>query len=141
VARGQYDHRNEIHGATYTITPMDSYRHAGDPMVLEPPGYQHPQRLGRDVLDPVGPRILPVSQAVPHGVEPSREDEFERAIREGAFYLAQYHARVGWRDRRMYGRRYRPTDNLADLTDTPQRPYDTKRFQADVNRPERFLTI
>jgi hypothetical protein len=154
------DHRNEFHGGVYRITPPDRDRHAGDPLAQvvlnEPPGYtnrqaierwcrawsdEHPQRLGRDVLDPCGPRILPVLQQVEHGPQRSREEEFEQALREDAAALHTFHSLNLLNDRRIEGRRHRPTDFLEDLLGTAKVPYETKRWQADVNRPERFLTI
>jgi hypothetical protein len=143
VPRGRSDHRKEFHGATYKITPSDRHRHAGDPQVLlwQPPGYEHPQRLGPDVLGPGGPRVLSVSQQIEHGPERSREEEFEQALREDAAALHTFHSTNLLNDRRREGRRYRETDYVQDLLGTAQVPYQTKVWQADVNRPERFLTI
>jgi hypothetical protein len=72
--------RREWHGATYGIEEWSKGRHDRDPehqiAHREPPGYQHPQHLGPDVLDPGGPRILPVKQRIEHGPHRDREEEF-----------------------------------------------------------------
>jgi hypothetical protein len=153
------DHRREWHGATYSISPSDHDRHGGDPLAQvvrnEPPGYtnrqaierwcrawsdEHPQRLGRDVLDPGGPRILPVSQAVPNGPERSREEEFEQALREDAGALHTFHSLNVFNDRRVEGRRHRPTDFVEDLLGSAQVPYDNRGFQRDIPL-DRYYTM
>jgi hypothetical protein len=127
--------RREWHGARYGIEDWTEGRHEGDPLqrrlaLREPSPYQHPRWLGPVALDPGGPRILPVSQRIEHGEVRSRGGEFDEAA-QAAFELGFLHAALGFRDRRFYGRRYRPTDNVDDLLG-PQRPYDVKGWQADV---------
>lgn len=77
--------RREWHGATHTMV-MSEQTHEGDPLKPHgvPPGYEHPQRLGPDMLDPGGPRIWPVSQEIEHGPERSRRAEFDEAAQEAA---------------------------------------------------------
>jgi hypothetical protein len=80
-----------------------------------PPGYEHPLPLGPDVLEPGGPRILPVSQKIEYGPEKSREEEFERAVGAGLNYMASYFGDAIFKDRRLEGRRYRETDTVDEL--------------------------
>ena len=83
---------NEYHGATHTLVMSVQFK-AADPAHPGyfpphglPPGYEHPQRLGPDVLDPGGPRILPVTQEIEHGPELSRSAEFQEAAELGAYH-------------------------------------------------------
>jgi hypothetical protein len=91
--------------------------------------------------------MLPVSQKISHGPQPSREGEFthgqddpdiESDLRQGAHDLLKYHAANGFNDRRVEGRRYRPTDFIDDLMG-PQEPYRIEGRQADVD-PRRYFT-
>jgi hypothetical protein len=84
------------------------------------------------VLDPGGPRILPVTQQVQHGPQQSREDEFEQAIREGVADMATYYGTFIFRDRRLEGPRYRQTSNVSELVDGPQQPYPKTPHGADI---------
>jgi hypothetical protein len=103
--------QREVAGPVYRMVRSEG-RRAGDPgrqlAVREPAGYEHPQRLGSDVLEPAGPRILPVTQHVSDGSEVSREEAFDLAVREAAADMAVRHGAVptvlGWRDRRLEGR-------------------------------------
>ena len=96
-----------------------------------PPGYEHPHPLGSDVLDPGGPRILPVTQETTHGSEQNREAaEFDRAVREGIADLAAQHAALGFFDRRFEGRRHR-----AAAIYEHQQPYDIKGWQTRREHP------
>jgi hypothetical protein len=121
--------QQEVHGPTYQIRPSEQ-RHEGDPTqdivqqiaLREPPEYQHPQRLGRDTLDPGGPRVLPVSGAVSHGSKMSRTEAFEQAQRAAAAEMSFAYGLLGWKDRRREGRRFRPTDTVQDMMG-PQEPY------------------
>jgi hypothetical protein len=128
------DPRNEVHGATYAVTalrPGDD-RHAGDPLQIalrEPPGYEHPQPLGPDVLNPGGPRILPVTQEITHGPTESRSAEFQEAAELGAL-----HASLGFYDRRFEGRRHRS----GHLYEEPQDPPTRGGWQRDVNTHDRL---
>jgi hypothetical protein len=79
-----------------------------------------------------------VSQEITHGPDKSRSAEFDAAMQE-AEYLGAYHHAIGFRDRRYYGRRWRPTDNEDELT--PQQPYDTKGWQRDVNTIDRLTNF
>jgi hypothetical protein len=119
--------RREVPGPTYRMATSDQ-RQEGDPVrqlaLREPSGYEHPERLGSDVVEPGGPRILPVSQDVPQGQKMSRNTESERAAAE----LGALHHALGFRDRR-FG--YRPTDNVAEL-DGPQEPYPAALAPAEL---------
>jgi hypothetical protein len=125
---------NEWHGATYQMVLSDQQQ-AGDPLSPHgvPPGYEHPQPLGPDVLDPGGPRILPVSQEVQHGPELSRSAEFDAAMREAA-ELGAYHASIGFYDRRFEGRRHRAGYLYEDPEPAPPRG----GWQRDYNTMERL---
>jgi hypothetical protein len=46
--------------------------------------------------------------------------------------VAVYDALYIFKDRRLDGRRIRPTDNVEDLFGNPQEPYDIKAWQRDV---------
>jgi hypothetical protein len=163
--RDGYYSRREVPGPTYQIEPPRPYddRHAGDPMrqiiLAEPPVYDHPEPLGPDVLDPGGPRILPVNQSVSYGPQESREaefaqgqqdplkgppyfledfdDQFEHDIRGIAHDRALYDAYAGFVDRRQEGRRHRPIDNVTELLGQ-QRPYPPAPAPADLPL-DRFL--
>ena len=151
----------EWHGPTYTMAPSDQH-HAGDPMrqiaLRQPDPYQHPEHLGRDVLDPGGPRILPVSQRIQPGDEPSQEqefeqgqsalggppwfledfdDEFEHDVRGIAHGYSNYVGYFGFNDRRIEGRRHRPIDNVTEILGQ-QRPYPPAPAPADLP-PEAFV--
>jgi hypothetical protein len=125
-------------GPMYEIESSQQ-RQTGDPMqqiveqlsLREPPGYEHPQRLGSDVLQPGGPRVLPVSQKIQHGPEQSCSEAFDREAREAAAVLHTAFGMLGWRDRRFEGRRFRPTDLVAEL-DGPQEPYPAAPAPADL---------
>jgi hypothetical protein len=134
--RDNYYTRREVMGADYLIRPSLTTQE-GDPQNHPhgvPPGYQHPQRLSGWALDPDGPRILPVTQEAQHGDARNRMNEFEQAVAE----LGALHRILGFWDRRFEGRRYRPTNNDADL-EGPQKPHDVKAWQADVPL-ERYLS-
>jgi hypothetical protein len=131
MPRGEYDARNEIPGPTYELR-LSEQRQTGDPTPHGiPSDYAHPQALGRDVLDPGGPRILPVSQKITHGPEQSREEAFDREAREAAAGMVEFFNWLGFRDRRAFGRRYRATDNIEDL-DGAQQPPQRGGWQRDV---------
>jgi hypothetical protein len=129
--------RKEWHGGTYGIEVWSDGRHDGEPQqrqlaLREPAGYQHPQHMGNDVIDPGGPRILPVSQKVTHRPQQSRQEGFsDAALRSIAVDVHAFHSEMNFRDRRIEGRRYRPTNNVDDLFG-PQEPYDIKGWQRDV---------
>jgi hypothetical protein len=134
----------------------DQY-HEADPqrqiVLREPIDYLHLEPLGPDVLDPGGPRVLPVSQAVQHGPQESREAEFEQGSRDSfsgppyfledfdeefehdirgiAHDVARFHALTGFNDRRIEGRRHRSIDNVTELLGQ-QRPYPPGLAPADL---------
>ena len=137
------DHKREFHGGVYRITPSDRDRHAGDPQVLAwgAPGYRHPQPLDRDVLDPGGPRVLPVSQQVQHGSERSREEEFEQALRQDAAALHAFHSLNVFNDRRVEGRRYRETDFVEDILGSANIPYNNRGWQRDAVPFDRYQSV
>lgn len=119
--RSAPDPRREYHGPTYQMV-THLQQQTGDPLKPHgvPPGYEHPQRLGPDVLDPGGPRILPVGQEIQHGPQQSRAAEFDAATQE-AVDLATWHATVGFYDRRFEGRRYRSGHLYEDRREPPPR--------------------
>jgi hypothetical protein len=116
-------------GPTHRIE-ASKQQHEADPVkqivrqmaLRETPGYEHPQRLGSDLLQPGGPRVMPVSQKIQHGPEQSRSEAFELDRQTAAAVLYTAYGLLGWRDRRIEGRRHRPTDLIAEL-DGPQEPY------------------
>jgi hypothetical protein len=122
------DVRREWHGGTHQLV-MHEQTHEGDPLKPHdvPPGYEHPQPLGPDVLDPGGARILPVSQDVQHGPERSRSAEFGAARQEVA-NLAAWHASINFFDRRYEGRRHRS----GHLYEEPREPPTRGGWQHDV---------
>lgn len=132
MPRGIPDVRNEYHGGTHQLRRHEQTQR-GDPLKPHgvPPGYEHPQPLGRSVLDPGGPRILPVSQQVQHGPQQSPEEAFEREAREAAAGMHDFYSWIGFKDRRAFGRRYRATNNIEDL-DGPQQPPPRGGWQRDV---------
>jgi hypothetical protein len=97
-------------GPTYQMR-MSRQIQEGDPVhqivqqlaLREPPGYEHPRRLRGDVLQPGGPRIMPVSQKVSHGADISREAAFDKEAAIEAAALAQLYGLMGWKDRRVEG--------------------------------------
>jgi hypothetical protein len=78
---------------------------------------------------------MPVSQRIEHGPEQSRSREFERE----AAALAVGYGLMGFKDRRIEGRRYRGTDWVSEL-DGPQESNRVAGRQADIPF-ERYLTI
>jgi hypothetical protein len=145
--RDGYYSRREVPGATYQIDPPrpDDDRHAGDPMRRPhgvPSEYDRPSMV--DLL-PAGPRALPLTQDIEAGPDESREEEFWRGIQQAAD-LGTMHRITGlgpdtglrpwvFRDRRVSGRRHRPTFNGDDEAGIPYRPATAP---ADIP-PERFL--
>jgi hypothetical protein len=138
-SRPDYAVTGEYVGGAYEMV-MHEQRQEGD--VLKPhgvpPACVHPQPLGRDVLDPGGPRVLPVSQRAEHGSQLSRQEEFERGLRQDGATMAWSYGELGFHDRRIDGRRYRGTN--SDELLGPQRPYKTKGWQADIPL-EKYWTI
>jgi hypothetical protein len=126
------DVSREYHGATHNMV-MSEQTQSGDltPHGV-PPQYAHPQRLGRDVLDPGGPRILPVSQEIEHGPEQSRSAEFQEAAELGAL-----HASLGFYDRRFEGRRHRSGHMYEPRQEAPTRG----GWQRDVNTLDRLTNF
>jgi hypothetical protein len=128
------DVSHEVLGASYEFV-MSEGRHAGDPIKRPqgvPAAWAHPQRLGPDVLQPGGPRILPVSQEVEHRPEQSREEAFWAwALRQDGATLAEFYGDLGFRDRRVSGRRYRGTENVDELF-APQESNRVKGWQRDL---------
>jgi hypothetical protein len=132
---GAGDLTREWHGATYEIQASQQ-RQEGDPQQIalrEPSGYEHPQHLGSDVLDPGGPRVWPTSGRVSYGPQQSRAVEFDQAV-QAAAELGALHRILGFRDRRFEGRRYRPTNDEDELLGR-QEPYDMREVPF-----ERYLT-
>lgn len=121
------DISGEYKGGNHKIV-MHEQDQSGDPLKPHgvPPGYEHPQRLGRDVLDPGGPRIWPVSQAIEHGPQKSRRAEWNEAIQEAAPPGA-FHTGTTFFDRRSEGRRHRSGCG------EPQEPPTRGGWQRDVN--------
>jgi hypothetical protein len=129
--RDWYYSRREVPGPTYQMEPPGVYgdRHAGEPHPHGvPPEYDRPPLI--DLL-PSAPRTLAVSQEVEHGQE-SRDEEFWRSIQQAAD-LGRMHKRYGlspevalgpwvYRDRRISGRRHRPTFNGDDEAGIPYPP-------------------
>ena len=74
----------------------------------EPLGYQHPLDL-LDIIVAGAPRMLPVSQAINYGPQPSRSMQFAADIPEEIAARAVVDRLVGFKDRRFDGRRYRST--------------------------------
>lgn len=103
--------RKEVTGPTYQMVLSDQ-RQEAEPHGV-PPGYEHPLDL-RGFIIAGGPRVLPVSQEIEHGPQPSRSEEFEQAMQTVA-NLGALHRAIGFKDRRFYGRRYRPTDDIEEL--------------------------
>jgi hypothetical protein len=130
-------------GPTYQIQ-ASGQTHDGDPTqhvvrqlaLREPPDYARPQPLGSDVLEPGGPRVMPVSQRIEHGPEHSRSREFQRG--SGAA-LAVGYGLMGFKDRRIEGRRYRGTNWISEL-DGPQESNRVSGWQSEVPFG-RYLTI
>jgi hypothetical protein len=129
--------RQEYNGATYEMV-MHEQRQSGDPLSAHglPPGYEHPQHLGPDVLDPGGPRILPVSQEIFHGLRESRGAEFAAAAQQ-AYETGALHATLGYYDRRFEGRRHRSGYRYEERREPPPRG----GWQRDVNTPERLKSF
>lgn len=132
--------RREYHGATYAVTPLTGKdRHSGDrtPHGV-PPEYAHPMDLTSLIVEDA-PRALPVTQEIQHGPEQSRSTEFARGsaddeehiMRHAALLVHAYYATVGFKDRRIEGRRFRQTNNVEEM-DGPQQPYDIAGWQRDI---------
>ena len=133
----QPDATKEVMGATYRIEPDSPDRHSGDPQaqiaLREPPAFEHPlDRL--DLIIAGAPRVLPVSQAIPHGPLPSRSAEFAADVPEEVV-CGLVDSAVGFYDRRFEGRRHR---SGALFEDEARRPYDNGGSQADIPF-ERYL--
>jgi hypothetical protein len=117
--------QREVHGPTYQIQPSEQ-RQEGDPLhgiiqqivLPEPPEYQHPRPLGRDV-----------------GM--SREEAFEQAQRAAAAETAFLYGLSGFKDRRYEGRRFRGTDWITEL-DGPQESNRVSGWQRDED-PSKYL--
>ena len=131
------DPRHETHGATYEMV-THLQQQTGDPLKPHglPPGYEHPQPLGPDVLDLGGPRIWPVTQEITHGPKQGRREEFDAATQE-AVDLAASHAVLGFYDRRYEGRRHRG----GHLYEEPQDPPTRGGWQRDTNTLDRLTSI
>ncbi len=121
--RDAYHAQRGWHGPTYQMVTHHQTQEgdAAKPHGV-PPGYEHPEPLGGDLLDPGGPRILPVTQQVQHGPDQSRAEAFDR---EAAAGMAEFYGVLGFKDRRAFGRRHRATDDIRDL-DGPQEPYEVR---------------
>jgi len=128
--------RREVHGPSYEVVESEG-RHQGEPRPHGvPPDYDRPSLI--DLL-PAAPRALSVSQDVERGPQEDRDDAFWLGV-EQAGDLGELHAFAGlgpevglrpwvFRDRRIAGRRHRPT---FDGDDEASIPYDTKGWQADL---------
>jgi hypothetical protein len=129
--RDGYYSRGELPGPTYEIRESTQTQE-GDPYnrpygVL--PEFDRPSLV--DLL-PAAPRTLPVSQDVEHGPEQDRDEAFWLGIRQ-ASDLGTMHRITGlgpdtglrpwvFRDRRVSGRRHRPTFNGDDEASIPYPP-------------------
>jgi hypothetical protein len=134
--RDGYYSRREAPGATYQIEQSEQ-RQGGEPRPHGvPPEFDRPSLV--DLL-PAAPRTLSVSQDIEHGLEQGRDESFWLGV-EQAGDLGELHAFAGlgpevglrpwvFRDRRIAGRRHRPT---FDGDDEASIPYDTKGWQADL---------
>jgi hypothetical protein len=129
--------RNEVMGARYETEPSRQ-RQEGDPTPHGVGAYAHPMWLGSLMIEGA-PRALPVTQQIEHGPVQSRSAEFDQAVLDAAD-LGRVHRALGFRDRRFYGRRYRPTDNEDELNGR-QPPYDTQGWQRDVNTMDRLTNF
>ena len=139
--RGEYDVRREWHGPSYDML-MSATDQRGDP--AHPARWPHgvPSGLRPSLIDmlPVAARVLPVTQEVPHGEERSREEEFDLGVAQSSD-LGRAHRQWGlapvgtapwhYQDRRVSGRRYRPTDNEMEK-DGPQEAPPRGGWQADI---------
>src|SRR5215469_16913263 len=108
--------RQEVPGPTYELVMSDQH-HEGEPRPHGvPPDFDRPSLV--DLL-PSAPRTLSVSQRVEHGPQEDRDEAFWLGV-EQAGDLGELHAFAGlgpetglrpwvFRDRRIAGRRHRPT--------------------------------
>jgi hypothetical protein len=138
--------RKEWHGATLKMG-MSDQRQEGDPSKDLPD--VPPDHGLRPRILAGAPRALPVSQRISHGPEQSREEAFTEGTdlsdeqmrggrsKQAAHNLAKYYGQLGFRDRRLEGRRYRPTDFISEL-DGPQAPYPPADAPGDMPI-ERFV--
>jgi hypothetical protein len=126
-----YFTRSEMHGPTYRLE-MSEQRQEGDPQQIalrEPSPYEHPEKLGTDVLEPGGPRVLPVSQMATHGPQLGRSDAF---VMDDPVDLALLYTAIGWKDRRVEKRRYSYTNWQREAEEGPQPSNRVTGLQTDL---------